>query len=616
MAGCPDLRERLTAAVRKVRRSIQQVRDRRDHTGETQTKTSLITPVLDALGWDTVDPDEVKTEYRYRQQDNPVDYALLVQRSPVLFVEAKALDTNLDDHKWKSQVVNYANAAGVEWCVLSDGDRYCIYNAHAPVDVEQKLFRSVAISNADEEAHTLDTLELLSKPKLSDEEIIRLWRAHFVDRQVRDALEALLAEVDEGLVRLVRRQAPGLSPSDIRGSLRRADVDVQFPQPAVGEEGAGGREGDERPRHVPLGSLMAAGLMTAGDQWRAEVGDGYVLAEVAKDGDLLVDGQPCGTPSQAGARALGLRTWHQVNGWDLWHYQDAQGAWRPVAELRERLRSGEAAPPEAEARVAGAGSGSPEPLAEVRQQTLAARGPGGAHAGRTPRITLADLLAAGLARAGDRWHATTQGREVLAQVTDDGHLSVEGERFATPSAAGSHATGWQAVDGWQFWSIQDSDGTWQKVDELRKRLTAATEVGGDVGAEATATAVLESGRPGVSADPVEVHFAGRPQSRAVFTALVDRARKHLGPFSVHANSKHVVLSGRYAFAVVKVLTDGLRIGLRLEPSEAERIPRLIRQPNDKFEGWSACHVSTVLESEAEVDEEFLALLARSYEAAG
>ncbi len=162
----------------------------------------------------------------------------------------------------------------------------------------------------------------------------------------------------------------------------------------------------------------------------------------------------------------------------------------------------------------------------------------------------------------------------------------------------------------------DLGGIWRKVDELRGRLKRAAAAGDRGAAETTPVGNETPGAPGVSADPVEVHFAGRPKSRAVFTALVDRARKHLGPFSVHANSKHVVLSGRYAFAVVKVLTDGLRIGLRLEPSEAERIPRLLRQPSDKFEGWSACHVSTVLESEAEVDEEFLALLARSYEAAG
>jgi hypothetical protein len=37
-----------------------------------------------------------------------------------------------------------------------------------------------------------------------------LWKAHFVDRQIRTALEALFApEPDPALVRLLRKQVPG-----------------------------------------------------------------------------------------------------------------------------------------------------------------------------------------------------------------------------------------------------------------------------------------------------------------------------------------------------------------------------------------------------------------------
>jgi len=55
---------------------------------ETDTRTTLIDPVLRALGWDTEELDEVRREYRRRPADNPVDYALLLLRMPRLFVEA------------------------------------------------------------------------------------------------------------------------------------------------------------------------------------------------------------------------------------------------------------------------------------------------------------------------------------------------------------------------------------------------------------------------------------------------------------------------------------------------------------------------------------------------
>ena len=64
---------------------------------EQNTKAALIAPVLRALGWDLEDVDEVCHEYRRLSSDYPVDYALLLLRTPRLFVEAKPLDANLDD---------------------------------------------------------------------------------------------------------------------------------------------------------------------------------------------------------------------------------------------------------------------------------------------------------------------------------------------------------------------------------------------------------------------------------------------------------------------------------------------------------------------------------------
>jgi hypothetical protein len=50
--------------------------------GESNTKAGLIEPIIAALGWDVLDPDEVHREYRRRPADNPVDYALLLSRTP------------------------------------------------------------------------------------------------------------------------------------------------------------------------------------------------------------------------------------------------------------------------------------------------------------------------------------------------------------------------------------------------------------------------------------------------------------------------------------------------------------------------------------------------------
>ena len=104
----------LTAALRLVANRIPRLRAQGGRISEQDTKRILITPAVEALGWDILDIDAVRNEYRHNAADNPVDYALFLNRSPVLFVEAKPLGHGLDDRKWIVQTINYANAAGVD----------------------------------------------------------------------------------------------------------------------------------------------------------------------------------------------------------------------------------------------------------------------------------------------------------------------------------------------------------------------------------------------------------------------------------------------------------------------------------------------------------------------
>src|SRR5215213_6487362 len=229
-------RQTVANVIPRLRTRIQKIRNRKENIGEQNTKAALIDPLLSALGWDIEDIDEVSREYRRKPQDNPVDYALFMLRSPRLFVEAKGLEKDLSDRKWISQILGYATVVGVEWCILTNGDEYRLYNAHAPVDVEQKLFRVVCISESDQEEYTLETLELLSKEKMGDNLLNVLWKAHFIDRHVSRALGELLQNDDASLIRLIRKRTPELTPSEIRESLKRADIRIDFPVVSVSSQ--------------------------------------------------------------------------------------------------------------------------------------------------------------------------------------------------------------------------------------------------------------------------------------------------------------------------------------------------------------------------------------------
>ena len=97
-------RDALGAVIPTIRSRIAKYRGNRRF-NEQNTKASLILPVLEALGWNTNDPEDVQWEYKPKPRHNPVDFALLLKRTPCLFLEAKALRESLTDDKLITQIL-------------------------------------------------------------------------------------------------------------------------------------------------------------------------------------------------------------------------------------------------------------------------------------------------------------------------------------------------------------------------------------------------------------------------------------------------------------------------------------------------------------------------------
>lgn len=219
----------LSAIINRVRERVRDYRDRRVRLTESDTIRVLILPVLEALGWDLEDVEEVRSEYRHASADNPVDYALFLHASPSLFVEAKALGVSLDDRKPLLQTLNYANAAGVDWCVLTNGAEWRIYKVHAPVAAEEKLFLSVRLDGTDpENGSIVSTLSLLSKDRMRSRAIDALWSEWRVDRAVERILDTITD--DDAFIRLIAKRADGITLAEVRASLKRAGLRSFYPE--------------------------------------------------------------------------------------------------------------------------------------------------------------------------------------------------------------------------------------------------------------------------------------------------------------------------------------------------------------------------------------------------
>jgi hypothetical protein len=350
--------------------ALATVRDRiakyqRQGIGEQDTKAALIVPVLRALGWDTEDLEDVKLKYKRLSSDNPVDYALFLLPEPRLFIEAKALGVHLDDHKWTSQILNYATVAGVEWVALSDGNEWRIYNSHATVPVEQKLFRVVRVS--DPETHPEGTLRLLAKAQMADHLIDVLWKSDFVDRQIKDALVGLFGpEPDPGLVRLIRARTGALSPAEVRSSLGRLRTTFDFPvaatptvsavaptkepkaptnAPAPAPEPMSSKMGEGTPwRRVSLEQLISAGLVRLPLEIEHRFRGTHLTARIEVVDRIVFDGAVYDSLSTAGGMARKSvsgsppgRDYPQTNGWTFWEYRSPDGTLHPLDDLRREL---------------------------------------------------------------------------------------------------------------------------------------------------------------------------------------------------------------------------------------------------------------------------------------
>jgi hypothetical protein len=58
------------------------------------------------------------------------------------------------------------------------------------------------------------------------------WTVHFIDGNVSRSIESLLANEDSGRIRLLCKKVPkNVTPSDVRASLKRAKIRIDFPVP-------------------------------------------------------------------------------------------------------------------------------------------------------------------------------------------------------------------------------------------------------------------------------------------------------------------------------------------------------------------------------------------------
>jgi len=132
---------------------------------EALTRSSLIDPMLEHLGWDIHDPTHVIPEFS--TSTGRADYALFGKDSnkPRVFLEAKKLKRSLADGL--EQSIAYCVGEGVDYFVVTDGIKWSAYEAFRRVKTADKQLFSIDLKTGSSHQHIM--------------ELIWLWRGNFAD---------------------------------------------------------------------------------------------------------------------------------------------------------------------------------------------------------------------------------------------------------------------------------------------------------------------------------------------------------------------------------------------------------------------------------------------------
>ena len=223
-------------------------RHRKEDLKEYPTRTIFIDPLLQALGWDVRDPDEVQLEYP-TIDGKSVDYAPKVNQKPVLFLEAKSFNDPLTDVKSITQVVGYAANAGVEWCILTNGVTYKVYRSTEKAEAPDKLLFEVSIDPKEAEGRSVNQIaeqfNRFSRDAMERGVLDEIGEQVFTTGKIRKALDKLFLDPPTNLIKIIRSAIDdeSLKPMQVKAALKRLwaqsseiEIPLMYPESEKPEE--------------------------------------------------------------------------------------------------------------------------------------------------------------------------------------------------------------------------------------------------------------------------------------------------------------------------------------------------------------------------------------------
>jgi len=130
---------------------------------EAATQQGIVLPVLQLLGWNIFDTNEVRPQYSVGA--GKVDYSLRISNDDKVFIEVKRIGEELENHQ--GQLLKYAFEQGVKLAILTNGVTWWFYLPLHEAIWEQRKAYSIDILQQGSADIASKFVDFLSKDNVS-----------------------------------------------------------------------------------------------------------------------------------------------------------------------------------------------------------------------------------------------------------------------------------------------------------------------------------------------------------------------------------------------------------------------------------------------------------------
>ena len=184
---------------------VEQLKDKIET--EESTKHAFTLPFINVLGYDTFNPTEVVPEFTADlglKKGEKVDYAIIQNEQPILIIECKHWNQNLDLHN--SQLFRYFHVSKTKFALLTNGIQYRFYtDLEESNKMDERPFLEFDITKLKES--TAKEIEKFHKSRFDVSLIFDNASNLKYTRQIKSLIDSEISEPSADFVKLFANKA-------------------------------------------------------------------------------------------------------------------------------------------------------------------------------------------------------------------------------------------------------------------------------------------------------------------------------------------------------------------------------------------------------------------------